>query len=148
MISEKELRERIKIAFGVDTHADDDDEQQLFLDTISECGWDAVFTSSFEYLTANCKTAEETRKFAVLFWRYYCEVDYPVPEPHKFLGYFYYRIDMKNCSYNATAIMDSLTMDVFAKSGYPEKNPFTNYDYIPEKDPDILAEVEKYRAGK
>ncbi|MBP5718959.1 MAG: hypothetical protein J6X53_08310 [Abditibacteriota bacterium] len=146
MISEKELRERIDIAFGVDTEADDD-ERQLFIDTVSECGWDAVFDASFRYLCANRKTAAEVKNFAVLFWRYYRYVDYPIREPYKFLGYFYSKIDMKNCSFSATAIMDSLTGDVLVKAGYPEKHPVENCDYIPEKDPEIIAEAEKYKAA-
>ncbi|MBO7393874.1 MAG: hypothetical protein J6U98_06700, partial [Abditibacteriota bacterium] len=90
---------------------------------------------------------EKVIGFANLFWIYYYDLLKPVPDPHRFLGYFYFALNLETARYDAVDILDSIVSKVMPASGYPEKNPFTNYDYIPEKDPDILAEVEKYKAA-
>ena len=79
------------------TYGDDtSQEYDLLLDKveqqITEFGWDKTFESWKNYLFTECKTPESAINFANLFWSYGGQ-DYPVIEPYKLLGYFYYRID-------------------------------------------------------
>ncbi len=44
--------------------------------------------------------------------------------------------------------MDGLIKDLLSTENDKSRDPFWNPDYIPEKDPDIIAEVEKLRKSE
>ena len=134
------------------TYGDDtSQEYDLLLDKveqqITEFGWDKTFESWKNYLFTECKTPESAINFANLFWSYGCQ-DYPVIEPYKFLGYFYYRIDFDTEKYDELGILDSLAIDLLPKAGYSYADRLINDEYIPELDPKIIAEVEAYKSSE
>lgn len=66
-----------------------------------------------------------------------------------FLGYFYYRLNLKPFDYdeyNASVIMDGISVELLNRSGL--RNDLCVGDYVPETDPEIIAAVEKWRAGE
>ena len=134
------------------TYGDDtSQEYDLLLDKveqqISEFGWEKTFESWINYLFTECKTPESAINFANLFWSYGGQ-DYPVIEPYKFLGYFYYRIDFDTEKYDKLGILDSLTIDLLPKAGYSYADRLINDEYIPELDPKLIAEVEAYKSSE
>ena len=134
------------------TYGDDtSQEYDLLLDKveqqITEFGWDKTFESWKNYLFTECKTPESAINFANLFWSYGGQ-DYPVIEPYKFLGYFYYRIDFDTEKYDELGILDSLAIDLLPKAGYSYADRLINDEYIPELDPKIIAEVEAYKSSE
>ena len=79
------------------------------------------------------------------FWLYGGQ-DYPIPEPHKFLAYFYYMIDCQAKKYDGDYdMLYSLATNILPKAGYSEADLYLNPYYMPEQDPKILAEVEALR---
>jgi hypothetical protein len=134
------------------TYGDDtSQEYDLLLDKveqqITEFGWDKTFESWKNFLFTECKTPESAINFANLFWSYGGQ-DYPVIEPYKFLGYFYYRIDFDTEKYDELGILDSLAIDLLPKAGYSYADRLINDEYIPELDPKIIAEVEAYKSSE
>ena len=134
------------------TYGDDtSQEYDLLLDKveqqITEFGWDKTFESWKNYLFTECKTPESAINFANLFWSYGGQ-DYPVIEPYKFLGYFYYRIDFDTEKYDELGILDSLAIDLLPKAGYSYADRLINDEYIPELDPKLIAEVEAYKSSE
>ena len=130
---------------------DTSQEYDLLLDKveqqITEFGWDKTFESWKNYLFTECKTPESAINFANLFWSYGGQ-DYPVIEPYKFLGYFYYRIDFDTEKYDELGILDSLAIDLLPKAGYSYADRLINDEYIPELDPKLIAEVEAYKSSE
>lgn len=104
-----------------------------------------TFVSWQKYLFTECKTPESVINFANLFWIYGGQ-DYPINEPYKFLGYFYYRINFETAKYDKLMILDSLAIDILPKAGYLYADRFINDDYIPELDPNIIKQVEEYKS--
>ena len=134
------------------TYGDDtSQEYDLLLDKveqqITEFGWDKTFESWKNYLFTECKTPESAINFANLFWSYGGQ-DYPVIEPYKFLGYFYYRIDFDTEKYDKLGILDSIAIDLLPKAGYSYADRLINDEYIPELDPKLIAEVEAYKSSE
>ena len=129
---------------------DTSQEYDLLLDKveqqITEFGWDKTFESWKNYLFTECKTPESAINFANLFWSYGGQ-DYPVIEPYKFLGYFYYRIDFDTEKYDELGILDSLAIDLLPKAGYSYANRLINDEYSPELDPKRIAEAEAYKSS-
>ena len=79
------------------------------------------------------------------FWLYSGH-DYPIPDPHKFVAYFYYRINCQVKEYDGDYdMLYSLATNILPKAGYPEADLYLNPYYMPEQDPKILAEVENWR---
>lgn len=113
---------------------------------VSEFGWEKTFESWKNYLFTECTTLESAINFANLFWSYGGQ-DYPVIEPYKFLGYFYYRIDFDTEKYDELGILDSLAIDLLPKAGYSYANRLINDEYIPELDPKIIAEAEACKSS-
>ena len=111
---------------------------------ITEYGWENTFSAWEQYLKENCITPESVINFANLFW-WYGGQDHPIPEPHKFLGYFYYRINMETSKYDEMDILDSLSTTILKNAGFREADLVLNTQYMPENDPKIIAEVENYR---
>ena len=114
----------------------DDQEDELL---------DHTFATWNNYLLSRCKTPESVINYANLFW-WYGGQDHPIPNPHKFLGYFYYRINFKSDTYDSTDILDSLSRAILTKAGYREANLIHDPQYMPENDPKIIAAAREYEA--
>lgn len=126
------------------TEEQEDDILDIVDDQIENHGWENTYKSWYAYLVNNCKTPESVVNFANLFW-WYGGQDHPIPEPHKFLGYFYYRINMETSKFDNMDILDSLSTTILKKAGFREADLVLNTQYMPENDPKIIAEVENYR---
>ena len=124
----------------------EDEYMTIAVNLVCDYGWATTFSCWKEYLITHCKTAEEALNFAHLFWAY-DGCNYAVPEPYSFLGYFYYRINLADYPDEIT-ILDTLSIEVLSKSGIKGVNWSDNPEYVPEKDPNILAEVDNYRKAE
>ena len=123
---------------------------------LSKYGWKAVFKSWYRYLVERCKTPESVVEFANKF-RFYGGCDAIVPEPHKFVAYFYYRTNMEPEKYDDFGHIRLMTEMIFEQ--YEEEHE--EYSYFdedgkyhcselenvvdPETDPQILAEIAKWQ---
>ena len=93
----------------------------------------------------NCLTSDTTINFANLYCIYNCVNPRKIPDPYRFLGYLYYRVDSEPWKYDCAEVYEGLVYALLSGKDDQPHNPFTNVDYIPEKDPDLVAEVEKQR---
>ena len=48
--------------------------------------------------------------------------------------------------YDDLMILDSLSICLLPKAGYSSADRLINVDYIPERDPNIIAQVEEYKS--
>ncbi len=131
--------------YGLGTNEEEREANNRSSQQISEFGWKKTFVSWQKYLFTECKTPESVINFANLFWIYGGQ-DYPINEPYKFLGYFYYRINFETAKYDKLMILDSLAIDILPKAGYLYADRFINDDYIPELDQNIIKQVEEYKS--
>ena len=119
--------------------------QDMFDNAIERYGWDQVFDTIDHYMRTSCPTSEDIVNFANLFWNYTCENPRKIPDPYRFLGYLYYRIDSKPWDYDCAEVYEGLVYNLLSGKDDYTHNPYTNIDYIPEKDPCLVAEIEKLR---
>ena len=68
-----------------------------------------------------------------------------ISEPYPFLGYLYYRVNAEPWKYDCAEVYEGLVYKMLSGEDEYAHNPYTNLDYIPEKDPGIAAEVERLR---
>ena len=108
---------------------------------IDETGWPETYSAAISYLHEACVTPESAINFAHLFWGYGW-YEKPIPDPHRFLAYFYYRINFDVEKHDSPGILDSLAITIMPKAGYKEADLMRNSQYIPENDPKIIAEVD------
>lgn len=149
-MSTQSLKEVIDYLFNRrwDEELSDENEeslQEMFDHAIENYGWKQVFEAIDIYMRTTCITSDSTVNFANLFWGYTCANPRKIPEPYRFLGYLYYRVNSKPWEYDCAEVYEGLVFNMLSGEDDYSHNPFTNYDYIPEKDPDIMAEVEKLR---
>ena len=148
-MSTNEIHDKIRYLF--DRPWDEDlsySEEEELLDEakrlINEAGWPATYTAAVNYLLEACNTPDSAINFAHMFWGYGW-YENPIPNPYRFLAYFYYRINLEVEKYDSPGILDSLAITILPRAGYREADLMHNEDYIPEYDPRILAEVERLR---
>ena len=111
---------------------------------IAKYGWPKVFEAWNEYLHTKCPTPESVVNFANLYWSY-CGDEYPIAEPHKFLGYLLYSIDCRMFDYDNGDIIEGLAHKILSRAGYSEADLYLNPYYRADQDPKILTEVEALR---
>ena len=146
----KDLYNKIKYLFGRywDEDLSDDEEDKLYSiadEVLTDYEWTEVFSSTLKYLHNECISPEDVINFAHLYWIYgWYEND--IADPYKFLGYMYYRIDLKVDEYDDMDILDSLATTILPRAGYSNADLLLNTQYMPESDPKILEEVENYKS--
>lgn len=124
----------------------DEDEYYSHCENLIETfGWDKVFESWENYLYQYCTTVDKVINFANWFWFYDGQKKY-IPDPYKFISYFYYIMDLEPYKYDADTIMDSITIDVLLYAGNVYVDLQNNPRYIPEEDPKIIESVKKWRS--
>lgn len=145
-----QLKEKIMYLF--DRYWDEDlqDEEidkleQDAEDLVTEFGWPEVYKAVVDYLHSMCRTPESVVNFACNYWNYGW-YENPIPDPHRFLGYLYYRVNYETTKYDPIDILDSLATTILPKAGYSEANLFLNTQYMPENDPKIKEEVDRFKA--
>ncbi len=125
-----------------------DEQEDALLDYVSEqinaYGWQDTFNSWLQYLYHNCTTAESAMNFANLFW-WFGGQDHIIPEPHKFIAYFYYRINYDTAKYDPSDVLDSIAITILPRAGFQEADLSINPEYMPEEDVLIKDQVYKYR---
>ena len=102
-------------------------------------------------MRTKCLDAESAVNFANLFWIYNYPDGYVVPDPYRFLGYLYFRVDLKPWEYDCDDLFEGLVYHMLSGENEYEHNPFMNPAYYPEKDPAIISEALRLRnedAGK
>ena len=115
---------------------------------INEYSWKVVFDSIDNYMRSECIDGESVCNFAHLYWGYNCYEPKKIESHYRFLGYIYYRMDLNPWKYDAVDLLDGIVNDLLSTPDDKSHNPFWNPDYIPEKDPEIIAEVERLRKEK
>ena len=116
-------------------------------DLVAEFGWPDVYNTAVNYLHTECLTPESVINFASNYWTYGW-YENPIPDPHRLLGYFYYRVNYETEKYDVMDILDSLATTILPKAGFPETNLVLNTQYMPENDPKIRDEVERFRSAE
>ena len=96
-------------------------------------------------MRAKCLDGESVFNFVSLFFSYNCYEIRKIKNPYQFLGYIYYRMDLNPWKYDAVDLLDGIVRDLLSSPDDKSHDPFWNPDYIPEKDPEIIAEVERLR---
>ena len=127
------------------TDEEEDMLQEKYDKLVHECGWGSVFEAINKYMRTECLNGDTACNFAHMYWGYNCYSPKSIDFPYSFLGYLFYRMNLEPWKYDAVDIMDSLVKDLLSTKSDKSHDPFWNTDYIPEKDPDIMAEVEKLR---
>ena len=143
------IQEITDYLFGRPYDEDLSDEEQEQLDELSEkqietFGWKATFEDWMRFLTQRCASPESAINFAHLFWGY-DGCAHPIDDPHKFLGYFYYRIAFDVMQYDNGMMLDGLAITILPKAGFSEADLVLNPEYVPECDPKIIAAAEQWR---
>lgn len=149
---EKELKERIDYLFNRDAEEELPEEEEDALEQdadnlVAQYGWENVYQAAVDYLHTKCLTPESAVNFATNYWIYQW-IKLPIPDPHRFLGYFYYRINYDAQKYDVLDILDTLATTILPRMGYSEADLYLNPYYMPENDPKILKEVELFKEGK
>ena len=151
-MNNEKLREVIEYLFNrrwdEEQIEDEDNLQEMYDNAIEKYGWVQTFDVIDQYMRTSCLTSESTINFANLFWCYNCTKHLKIPEPYRFLGYLYYRVDCKPWNYDCADLYEGLVYHLLSGEDDYSHNPFTNCDYFPEKDPDIMEEVEKLRKAE
>ena len=143
------LKEKIKHLFQRqwDEELSEEEENLLYDEAdnlVAEYEWVDVFNEAFDFLKTSSNTPEDAINFALLYWDYGW-YEYPISEPHKFLGYLYYRIDFDTARYDFADILDSLSTTILKNAGFSEADLVLNTQYMPENDPKIIEAAEKYK---
>ncbi len=121
--------------------------EQKGRDCIDQFGWDAVFPVWKEYLYNRCITPDDVFGFACTLFSisgYFEPFKYPMANPYEFLGYIYYRIGDALEDY--VSFMDPFTVSVLGGcDGREDLKVLITSVYVPEEDPLIVAEIQKWK---
>jgi len=145
------INDKIKYLFDRpwDEDLSDSQESELLAEAerlVNNAGWPDTYSAAISYLHEACVTPEAAINFAHLFWDYGW-YEKPISDPHRFLAYFYYRINLEVERYDSPGILDSLAITILPKAGYREADLMHNTQYVPERDPKIIAEVEALKSN-
>lgn len=149
-----ELQEVVKNLFdrqwdaNIDNDEEDERLQTIYDNTVAKYGWENTFESIDDYMRTKCLDGESVFNFINLFFSYNCYETRKIKNPYRFLGYIYYRMDLAPWKYDAVDLLDGIVNDLLSTPDNKSHDSFWNPDYIPEKDPDIIAEVEKLKKAE
>ena len=73
------------------------------------------------------------RNFAHLFWGYNCVSPRKLDDPYRFLGYLYYRVNMKPWLFDCAEAYECLIYAILSGENDFSHNPFVNNDYNPKQ---------------
>ena len=127
-----------------------DKDEQKYSDCVKELykkyDWSDIFKCWESYLYNKCKTPHQLFNFANLFWEYEGYKEY-IPEPYKFLAYFYYKADPNEYEddANAATIMDSLSIQILHRAGVDGVKNSENPYYNPQDDPKMIKAIENWK---
>lgn len=105
--------------------------------------WNDIIVEWHNYLYNNCNTPEEVINFANLFF-YYEGADSFNPEPYKFLGYLYAKVDMDIYWEQAGDLFDSIAIDILQHQLLINLND--NPYYSPLNDENIIQEINVWKS--
>ena len=145
MNTELNLKETSELLLTLDPDADYSGEEldhfnDLAENLIRQYTWSVVWQEWSDYLYNHCPSDEDVVRFAHNFFDY--ASDRPVPEPLRFIAYFYYRVDVTKNS-DAFDIFDSLSITVLPNRGLV--NLMKEPNYAAESDPRIQAEIANWK---
>lgn len=142
------IKDTTTYLFNCDFFSDsfDPEDHEEHLDKSNELQasypWQDIITEWHNYLYTNCHTPEEVINFANLFFYYGGADDYN-PDPYKFIGYLYARVDMDKYWDQAGNLFDSIAMDIlqFQQLVNIVEDPY----YDPLKDKKVIDEISKWK---
>lgn len=111
-------------------------------DLLDNYSWNDIFECWFDYLKNNCTTPEEVINWANLFF-WFGGYEKSIPDPYTFLGYLYYKVDVAKYVDEAQTVFDGIAIGILEKIG--KVSLIDNPNYAPEKDPEIIAAVERWK---
>lgn len=143
------LNKELYSLFNIRWDEERTDEEDDLLDEaannlIEKYGWDAVFSELMTYLQTNCTSPENAVNAAHLIWGYGWYENH-IPEPYKFLGFFYNAVDFETSKYDESDILDSLAITILPAQGYDSADLVKNPYYMPESDPQIIAAAKAWK---
>lgn len=105
--------------------------------------WSDIIREWHNYLYNNCHTAEDVINFANLFF-YYEGADEYNPDPYRFIGYLYARVNMDTYWEQAGDLFDSIAIDILSNQQLINlaEDPY----YNPLKDKKVIGEIEKWKS--
>lgn len=144
----KNIKNITSYLFDCDFFSDDFDPEgkEDHLDKAQELQesfpWIDIINEWHNYLYSNCDTAESVINFANLFFYYEGADDYN-PDPYKFIGYLYAKVDMDIYWEQAGDLFDSIAIDILSNQQLINisEDPY----YNPLKDQNIINEIEKWK---
>lgn len=107
---------------------------------------DVVFKAWSYYLYKMCHTEEEAINFCNLFF-YYGGSEQLIPEPYRFCGYLYYRIDVDRMLAEGHDevfyLLDSIATQILQRAHCISlvEDPY----YAPERDPKIIEQIKYWQ---
>lgn len=125
-----------------------EEEEQEYSDTVEKLynnyDWNNIFSCWNNYLLKYCKTERDIINFANLFWTYGGYKNY-IPEPYKFLSYFYYKVDVNKHWDIMRDLIDGMTIEILHRAGVTGVTNSENPYYNPQEDPKMIAEIKKWK---
>jgi hypothetical protein len=144
-----DIKNITKYLFNCDFFNDDFDPEgkEEHLDMAHELQekypWSDIIDEWHNYLYTNCRTAEDVINYANLFF-YYEGADEYNPDPYKFIGYLYARVNMDTYWEQAGDLFDSIAIDILSNQQLINlaEDPY----YNPLKDKNIIDEIARWKA--
>lgn len=138
------IKDTTSYLFSCDFFSDDfdpegkEDHLNTALELQESFPWIDIIHEWHNYLYTKCTTAESVINFANLFF-YYEGADEYNPDPYKFIGYLYAKVDMNKYWNQAGDLFDSIAIDILSNQQLINiaEDPY----YNPIKDPKILKEI-------
>ena len=131
-----------------DTNDISEDEEEKYTKCVESLykkyDWSDIFDSWNDYLLLECKTERDVMNFANLFWEYGGYKNY-IPEPYKFLSYFYYKIDVNKHWDIIRDLIDGMAIEILHRAGVTGVTNSENPYYDPQEDPQFVQEIKKWK---
>lgn len=107
--------------------------------------WEDIYPVWIKYLKDNCPAPADVINFINLY-TYYDAASLPVPDPIRFISYFYNRVDMDKYWNEAGELFDGLAISILSNQGFV--NMMENPYYSPRKDDRILDGISMWKNNK
>ncbi len=137
--------------FDCDFFSDDFDPEgnEAHLDKANELmeshSWNTIFPVWNNYLHTQCQNPEDVINFVNLYM-YYGACEQCIPDPYDFVGYIFYKVDIRKYWDIAGDTIDSVANAVLQNSGKISlmKDPY----YRAWEDPKVLEVIDNYRSSE
>jgi len=126
-----DINKETEFLFDSDFFSDDFDSHENYEHLnraeklLSSATWKEIFNAWDSYKNQHCETESEMINFANLFV-YYGGIDYPIPNPYKFIASIFSKIDINSCDDNTYDFLDGFAIKILEKCGLIDtvKDPY------------------------